>query len=53
MNRRLRKCIRNYRDILKERKRGGLVIGRLILEKKPKLKLKITSRLCFICITKQ
>jgi hypothetical protein len=42
MNRRLRECIRNYSSISKERRIGGLVIGKWILERKPKLKLKIT-----------
>lgn len=42
MNRRLRKCIRNYSSISKARRTGGLVIGKWILGRKQKLKLKIT-----------
>jgi len=42
MNRRLRRCIRNFSSISKERRTGELVIGKWILERKQKLKLKIT-----------
>jgi hypothetical protein len=42
----------NFSNTSKARRIGELGTGGLILERKRKLKLKITFRLYFICITK-